>query len=51
MSCRHQACDSAIRNSDGLKKTLQMNGSSDTIRVSTGRGPVSVHDAGQKKAL
>jgi len=51
VSCRHQACDSALRNSDGLKKTLQMNGSSDAIRVSTARGPVSVRDAGQKKAL
>ncbi len=51
MSCHHQACDSALRNSDGSRQTLQMNGSSDTIRVSTGRGPVSVGDGEKKKAL
>jgi hypothetical protein len=51
MSCRHQACSSAFRNSDGGKQTLEMNGSSGTIRVSTGRGPVSVGDGEKKKAL
>jgi hypothetical protein len=42
MSCRHEACSSALRNSSGQKQTLQMNGSSETIRVSTGSGPISV---------
>jgi hypothetical protein len=51
MSCRHQACASAFRNSEGSKLTLQMNGSSDTVRVTTVRGPISVGDGEKKKAL
>jgi DUF4097 and DUF4098 domain-containing protein YvlB len=51
MNCRHQACATAFRNSDGAKQTLQMNGSIDTIRVSTKRGPVPVSDGEKKKAL
>jgi hypothetical protein len=49
MSCRHEACSAAFRNSSGDKQTLQMNGSNETIRVSTGSGPISV--GSDKKAL
>lgn len=42
MSCRHEACSSAYRDLSGNKQTLQMNGSSETIRISTGSGPISV---------
>ena len=49
MSCRHEACSNAFRNTGDDKQTLQMNGSSETIRVTTGKGPVSVGSA--KKAL
>lgn len=42
MSCRHDACVSAFRNENGGKQTLQMNGSTETVRVSTGSGPISV---------
>jgi len=42
MSCRHEACASAYRNYSGDKQTLQMNGSNETIRVTTVSGPISV---------
>jgi len=48
MSCRHQACTNANRSFNGDKQTLQMNGSNETIRVSTGSGPISV---GSEKKL
>ena len=47
MSCRHQACSTAYRNESGDRRTLQINGSSETIRVSTSNGPISV--AAEKK--
>ncbi len=49
MSCRHQACSTAVKELGGAKQTLQMNGSSDVIRVTTGNGPISVN--GDKKIL
>jgi len=49
MSCRHQACSTAYRDPSGAKQMLQMNGSSDVVRVTTGSGPISV--AGDKKVL
>ncbi len=42
MSCRHEACNAALKNLAGDKQTLQMNGSNETIRVSTNNGPISV---------
>jgi hypothetical protein len=42
LSCRHEACNHAFRNDSGEKQTLQMNGSNETIRVSTEHGPISV---------
>jgi hypothetical protein len=49
MSCRHQACATAYRDPSGAKQMLQMNGSSDVVRVTTGSGPISVN--GDKKIL
>lgn len=49
MSCRHEACTAAFRNTNGQKQTLQLNGSTETIRVSTHNGPISV--SGEKKTL
>ncbi|HWC97410.1 MAG TPA: hypothetical protein VG456_11685 [Candidatus Sulfopaludibacter sp.] len=49
MSCRHDACSTAFRHSSGDKQTLQMNGSTGTVRVSTEHGPISV--GSDKKAL
>jgi DUF4097 and DUF4098 domain-containing protein YvlB len=49
MSCRHEACAAAFKNNTGEKQTLQLNGSTETVRVSTTNGPVSV--SGDKKAL
>ena len=42
MSCKHEACAAAFRDNGTGKQTLQMNGSSETIRVTTGSGPISV---------
>jgi len=42
MSCSAPACRSAWQNSASRERTLQINGSQDTIRVSTTHGPVSV---------
>ncbi len=48
MSCRHELCSAAFKNAGPGKQTLQMNGSTETIRVITNNGPVSV--SGEKKA-
>jgi hypothetical protein len=48
VACSAAQCRNAWR--DG--RTMQMNGSNDTIRLSTENGPVAVHTAGQgKKAI
>jgi hypothetical protein len=51
MSCRHDACTSAFRNTNGDKRTMQLNGTSETIRVSTTNGPISVGSSEKKAAL
>jgi len=48
VSCRLSACGSAWRDTGGNQRVLQMNGSNDTLRLSTHNGPVSV-GAGKKK--
>jgi DUF4097 and DUF4098 domain-containing protein YvlB len=45
VSCTAAPCNNAWR--DG--RTIQMNGSSDTIRLSTENGPVAVHTEGARK--
>jgi len=42
ISCNSQACLNAFAGSGSNLRTLQMNGSADTIRISTGNGPVSI---------
>ncbi|HUI56600.1 MAG TPA: hypothetical protein VLY04_16605 [Bryobacteraceae bacterium] len=42
ISCRLSACSSAWRDTGGNQRVLQMNGSNDTLRLSTHNGPVSV---------
>jgi hypothetical protein len=42
MSCRAAACANASSDRAGDQRVLQMNGSGDTIRISTHNGPVSV---------
>jgi DUF4097 and DUF4098 domain-containing protein YvlB len=41
-TCRAEMCRSALTDARSERHTLQMNGSADTVRVSTGNGPVSV---------
>lgn len=49
-SCRHEACTRALTNWNGDVRVVQMNGSSDTIRVSTHNGPLSVSEPSKAKA-
>ena len=41
-TCRAEMCRSALTDGRSERHTLQMNGSADTVHVSTGNGPVSV---------
>jgi hypothetical protein len=41
-TCKAEMCRSALTDARSEKRTLQMNGSADTVRVTTGNGPVSV---------
>ncbi len=45
LNCKAEMCRSALTDARSEKHTLQMNGSADTVRVSTGNGPVSVNSA------
>jgi hypothetical protein len=47
ISCRAGACNGASTNSASGRLTLQMNGSGDTVRVTTEHGPVSVRGGGK----
>jgi DUF4097 and DUF4098 domain-containing protein YvlB len=42
ISCASAACQNAYSAGGGNQRTLHMNGSSDTIRISTGNGPVAI---------
>jgi hypothetical protein len=41
-TCKAEMCRSALTDARSERHTLQMNGSADTVHVSTGNGPVSV---------
>jgi hypothetical protein len=41
-TCKAEMCRSALTDARSERHTLQMNGSADTVRVTTGNGPVSV---------
>jgi DUF4097 and DUF4098 domain-containing protein YvlB len=47
-SCQADMCRNAITDARSERRTLQMNGSADTVRVSTGNGPVSVKSSDSK---
>jgi hypothetical protein len=47
VACSATPCRNAWR--DG--RTMQMNGTNDTIRLSTENGPVAVHTAGPTKRI
>jgi hypothetical protein len=49
MTCSAGPCRNAFRDADG--RTLQMNGASDTIRLSTENGPVAIHSESGKVRL
>jgi len=51
MSCRISACEHAMTDASTDRKTLQINGSSDTVRVSTSNGPISVGTENRKKII
>ena len=42
ISCRPSACAAATTDSGLNRRTLQFNGSGDTVRISTVNGPISV---------
>jgi hypothetical protein len=44
-TCKAEMCRSAVTDARSERRTLQMNGGADTVRVSTGNGPVSVSGA------
>jgi hypothetical protein len=51
LSCRLSACAHALTDASSDRKMLQINGSSDTVRVSTSNGPVSVGTENRKKII
>jgi len=48
MSCRAGACQTAWTDKNTDQRVMQLNGSSETIRVSTNHGPVSVNSSSNK---
>jgi len=51
MSCGAAACRNAWRDNASHQRTLQLNGSQDTIRVSTGNGPVAVKGSSKARRI
>jgi len=48
LSCNAAPCRNAFTDASRSGRLLQMNGASDTIRLSTENGPVAIHSAGAK---
>ena len=46
VSCRMDACSNALTDASGNRRVMDLNGSSATVRLSTGNGPVSLGAAG-----
>jgi DUF4097 and DUF4098 domain-containing protein YvlB len=44
-SCKAEICRNAITDARSERRSLQINGSADTVRISTGNGPVSVQSS------
>jgi hypothetical protein len=51
VSCRADACRSAFTDSTSNQRILQLNGTSESIRVSTSNGPVSVSAPGKSSLI
>lgn len=51
MSCRINACAHAYTDATAGGKTLQLNGSGETVHVSTANGPISVGNENSKKII
>jgi hypothetical protein len=51
MSCQHEVCAHAYSNLTGEQRVLQMNGSSETVRIHTENGPLSISGPKPKKLL
>jgi hypothetical protein len=51
ISCGAGACQGAWTNTSGNQRVIQMNGSQETIRVSTTNGPVSVKGPGRGRLI
>ena len=50
-ACHHEACTHALTNWSGDQKVMQMNGSSETLKISTQNGPLSIGEPKAKKIL
>lgn len=51
LSCQHEACTHAYTNLKGEPRVIQMNGSSETVRIFTDNGPLSISSAKGKRVL
>ena len=51
VSCSAAPCRNAWSDAGRGSRTLQMNGGSDTVRISTENGPVAVHTEGKTKRI
>lgn len=51
VSCSAAPCRNAWTGADRSSRTLQMNGGSDTVRISKENGPVAVHTEGKTKPI
>ena len=51
VSCSAAPCRNAWTDAGRGSRTLQMNGGSETVRISTENGPVAVHTMGKAKRI
>ena len=51
ISCASAACQNAFAGGRDGKRTLQMNGTSDTVRISTNNGPVAISAPGKGRRI
>ncbi len=47
-SCQAEMCRNAVTDATSERRTMQLNGGTDTVRVSTGNGPISVKSSSGK---
>jgi hypothetical protein len=47
-SCKAEICRNVVTDASSERRTLQINGGADTVRVSTGNGPISVNNPGAR---